>query len=157
MTADNYRAALDAAIKEYETLGDQRRTIDRRLSELAQTIGNLSRLLGLVPTVPLGLTDACRLVLRGGLPMTPVDVRDRLLGIGMDLSVYANDLSAIHTVLKRLNEGGEVRLLPRPSGRNQYLWQAPPTAVAIGPEIAAHIRAHGTFHTDRKPKRKKKP
>ncbi len=146
VTAETYRTALDAAIKEYERLGDERRTIDRRLSELAQTIGNLSRLLGLVPTVPLGLTDACRLVLRGGLPMTPVDVRDRLLGIGMDLSVYSNDLSAIHTVLKRLNEAGEIRLIPRAAGKSTYLWQTPPTAIAISPEIAAHIRAHGMFH-----------
>lgn len=156
MTAETYRTALDAAIKEYERLGDERRTIDRRLSELAQTIGTLSRLLGLVPTVPLGLTDACRLVLRGGLPMTPVEVRDQLLAIGVDLSVYANDLSAIHTVLKRLNEAREIRLIPRAAGKSAYLWQTPPTAIAIGPEIAAHIRAHGTFHNAAKPKRTRK-
>ena len=156
VTADNYRAALDAAITEYESLGDQRRTIDRRLAELAQTIGTLSRLIGLVPTVPLGLTDACRLVLRGGLPMTPVEVRDRLLGIGVDLSVYANDLSAIHTVLKRLNEAGEIRLIPRDAGKSAYLWQTPPTAIAISPETAAHIRAHGPFHNAAKPKRTRK-
>ena len=156
MTDSTYRTALDAAIQEYERLGAERRAIDKRLSELAQTIGNLSRLIGLVPTVPLGLTDACRLVLRGGVPMTPVEVRDRLQGIGVDLSVYSNDLSAIHTVLKRLNEGGEIRLIPRASGRNAYLWQAPPTVIAIGPEIAEHIRASGTFHTGPAPKRKKK-
>jgi hypothetical protein len=75
--------------------------------------------------------------------MTPVEVRDRLLGIGVDLSIYTNDLSALHTVLKRLNEAGEIRLVPRPSGKHAYLWQAPPTAIAIGPEIAQHIRAHG--------------
>lgn len=131
---------MEAAIKEYESLGEQRREIDRRLSQLAQSIGSLSRLLGLVPTVPLGLTDGCRLVLRGGLPMTPIEVRDRLLEIGMDLSVYASDMSAVHTTLKRLNEAGEIRLVPRPNGKNAYLWQAPPTAVAISPEIAHHIR-----------------
>jgi hypothetical protein len=147
VTTDTYRTALDAAIAEYERLGAERRAIDKRLSELAQTIGTLSRLVGLVPTVPLGLTDACRLVLRGGLPMTPIDVRDRLLGIGVDLSVYANDLAAIHTVLKRLNEASEIRLIPRADGKNAYLWQAPPSAIAISPEIAAHIRAHGEFHT----------
>lgn len=143
MTDQNYREALDAAIKEYEALGATKREVDARLAQLAQTIGTLSRLVGLTPTVPLGLTDACRLVLRGGTPMTPIEVRDRLLGIGVDLSIYTSDLSAIHTVLKRLNEAGEIRIVPRASGKHAYLWQAPPTAIAIGPEIAEHIRQHG--------------
>jgi hypothetical protein len=143
MTTQKYREALDAAIREYEALGAQKREIDARLAQLAQTIGTLSRLVGLNSTVPLGITDACRLVLRGGTPMTPVEVRDRLLGIGVDLSVYTNDLSAIHTVLKRLNEAAEIRIIPRASGKHAYLWQAPPTAIAIGPEIAQHIREHG--------------
>ena len=63
MTTDQYRGALDAAITEYEALGEQRRALDKRLAEVAQTIGTLSRLLGITPTVPLGLTDGCRLVL----------------------------------------------------------------------------------------------
>jgi hypothetical protein len=122
VTVDTYRTALDAAIREYEQLGDERRAIDRRLSELAQTIGTLSRLLGHVPTVPLGLTDACRLALKNGQAMTPLEVRDRLLAIGVNLSVYSNPLSAIHTVLKRLHLAGEVRHAHRtPNGRT-YVW-----------------------------------
>jgi hypothetical protein len=140
MPPDDYRAALAAAVREYEDLGATRRDLDARLSQLAQTIGTLSKLLGLTPTVPLGLTDACRLALRGGVPMTPVDVRDRLRAIGVDLSIYASELSAIHTVLKRLNEAGEIRIVPRPSGKHAYLWQAPPTAFAISPETAGPIR-----------------
>lgn len=136
----DYRAALDAAIREYEALGAQRRDIDARLSALAQTIGTLSRLMGFTPTVPLGLTDACRLVLRAGLPMTPVEVRDRLTGIGVDLSIYASELSAIHTVLKRLNEAGEIRLVPRATGKHAYLWQAPPRVIALGPDAAQAVR-----------------
>jgi hypothetical protein len=142
VTTEDYRTALDAAIGEYESLGERRREIDQRLAELAQTIGTLSRLLGLTPTVPLGLTDGCRLVLRAGVPMTPIDVRDRLAGIGFDLSKYSSDLAAIHTVLRRLNEAGEIRLIARP-GKPAYLWNAPPTAVAIGPEIARYLRESG--------------
>lgn len=156
MTTASYRTALDAAIEEYETLGAERREIDRRLSQLAQTIGTLSRLLGITPTVPLGLTDACRLVLRSGVPMTPLDVRERLLQIGVDLSVYSNDLAAIHTVLKRLNEGSEIRLIPRPSGKSAYLWQAPPTADAIGPEIAEYVRQSGALPRRSPPRKRKK-
>ena len=98
MSTDEYRRALDAAIGEYETLGARRQEIDKRLTELAQTISTLSRLCGLTPTVPWGLTDACRVVLRSGRPMTPTDVRDRLLSIGFDLSKYSSELAAIHTV-----------------------------------------------------------
>lgn len=143
MTHSDYRDALASAIREYESLGEKRREIDERLAQLAQTIGTLSRLIGLTPTVPLGLTDACRLALRSGLPMTPIEVRDRLLSIGVDLSKYSSELSAIHTVLKRLNEAGEARFLPRGPGRDAYLWTRPPSAMVLGPEIAEFMRGSG--------------
>jgi hypothetical protein len=135
MPSEDYRAALAAAITEYEDLGRQRRAIDDRLAQLGQTIGTLTRLLGLTPTVPLGLTDACRMVMRGGQPMTPIEVRDRLLAIGVDVSKYANDLAAVHTILKRLNGSGELRFVPRAPGKHQYVWNRPVTAVALGPDI----------------------
>jgi hypothetical protein len=154
VTTTEYKSALEAAIKEYESLGDERRAIDKRLAELAQTIGTLTRLVGHVPTVPLGITDAVRLVTRAGLPLTPTDVRDRLHAMGFDLSGYASELSAIHTVLKRLNERGELRIVPKPNGRDAYLWQRPVSAVAIGPDVAAFLRSSATFHSD-KPLKKK--
>jgi hypothetical protein len=140
MTSEDYRTALASAIKEYEALGEQRRDIDSRLAHLAQTIGTLSRLLGLTPTVPMSITDAVRLAMRTGVPMTPVEVRERLRAIGVDLSSYSNDLAVIHTVLKRLNESGELRIVPRSNGKTAYLWAAPPRAVTLGPEIAEYIR-----------------
>jgi len=143
MGADEYRGALEAAVKEYEALGEQRREIDSRLAQLAQTIGTLSRLLGLTPIVPLSITDAVRLAMRSGVPMTPLEVRERLLAIGTDLSAYSNDLAVIHTVLKRLNAAGEVRIIPRASGKNAYLWASPPRVIALGPEIAEFIRGAG--------------
>jgi hypothetical protein len=156
MTTEEYRRALDAAIKEYEALGEQRREIDKRLTELSQTIGTLSRLCGLIPTVPWGLTDACRVVLRCGLPMAATDVRDRLYSIGFDLSKYSSDLAAIHTVLRRLNEGGEVRVLAGGPKKGGYLWNMPGAASGLGPEIAQHIRTHVPARTtgSRKPGRK---
>jgi hypothetical protein len=143
MTTDDYRRALDTAIREYETLGRQRQQIDQRLAEVTQTIGSLSRLCGLVPTVPLGLTDACRLVVRGaGLPVTAMDVRDRITAIGFDLSKYSNDLAAIHTILKRLNESGELRFVPRgnEADKQAYIWNRGPSVVALGPDVAAFMR-----------------
>jgi hypothetical protein len=140
VTTGDYRSALEAAIKEYESLGEKRRHIDERLAQLAQTIGTLSRLIGLTPTVPLSITQGVRLAMRSGVPMTPTDVRDRLIAIGVDLSIYSNVLAVIHTVLRRLNEAGEIRLIPKGDGKKAYLWEKPPRAVAIGPEIAEFIR-----------------
>jgi hypothetical protein len=142
MTTDDYRRALATAIREYEALGQQRQDIDKRIAEVAQTIGTLSRLCGLIPTVPLGLTDACRLVVRGaGVPVTPSDVRQRLQSIGFDLSKYSNDLAAIHTILKRLNESGELRFIPRNEpGKHAYVWHHGPRAVVLGADIAAFMR-----------------
>lgn len=144
MTTSDYRRALDAAVQEYEALGARRREIDQRLAELAQTIGTLSKLLGLTATVPMGLTDAVRIVVRGaGVPMTPVEVRDRLHAIGFDVSKYTNDLAAVHTILKRLNESGELRFIPRAPGKHQYLWNRGIDVVALTPDIVRvmHERA----------------
>jgi hypothetical protein len=141
MTHEDYRRALESATREYEELGTKRQAIDSRLAELAQTIGTLSKLLGLTPTVPLGLTDAIRLVVRGaGVPMTPTDVRDRLRAIGFDVSKYANDLAAVHTILKRLNESGELRFVARAGTGHQYTWNRPLTPGALGPDILRFAR-----------------
>ena len=148
MTTDDYRRALETAIREYEALGQQRQDLDTRLAEVAQTISSLSRLCGLVPTVPMGLTDACRLIVRGaGLPVTPLDVRDRLRAFGFDLSRYSNDLAAIHTILKRLNQAGELRFIARGTDKPAYIWNRPPRAVSLGPDIAAFIREPMRTHT----------
>src|SRR4051794_40144438 len=149
MITNDYRRALATAIREYEALGQQRQDVDKRLAEVAQTIGTLSRLCGLIPTVPLGLTDACRLVIRGaGVPLTPAEVRQRLQTIGFDLSKYANDLAAIHTILKRLNESGELRFVPQtytPIGEKAranpaYIWNHDRHVVALGADIKAFMR-----------------
>jgi hypothetical protein len=118
MATDQHRLALEAAILEYEELGAKRREIDERLAQLAQTIGTLNRLCGNAPTVQWGLTDACRVVLKGARQaMTPSEVRDRLDAIGFDLTRYTNALAAIHTVLKRLHDAGEILFVERPRGR----------------------------------------
>ena len=139
MTHD-YRRALETAVHEYEALGLKRREIDQRLADVAQTIGTLSRLCGLTPTVPIGLTAAIRLVMRGaGMPMTPIDVRDRLHAIGFDGSKYINPLAAVHTILKRLNESGELLFIPRGPGKHQYRWNDPSTTASLSPDIVAFM------------------
>ena len=112
MTKTDYRRALDRACREYERLTGERVALEERIDQLVEAIGTLTKLCGLAPSVPWGITDACRTVLRNAArPMTPVEVRNRLASIGFDLARYSNDLSAIHTVLKRLNQSGELRFV----------------------------------------------
>jgi hypothetical protein len=149
--SDDYRRALDAACREYEELGRQRAELDARLTQLTQSIGTLMRLCGFVPTVPWGLTDACRVVIRNaGVPMSPTEVRDRLISIGCDLSRYSNELAAIHTILRRLNDSGEIRFIASP-GKHLYRWNAPPRVIAIGPEVAEYLRQSGDPKAPRPP------
>jgi len=157
MSTEEYQRALEAAFKEYEKLAQERTLIEARLSQLAQSIGTLMRLCGATTPVPWGLTDACRVVLRNaGVPMSPTEVRDRLAASGFDLSRYSNELAAIHTILRRLNDSGELQFVASP-GKHLYRWKAPPKAIAIGPEVAEYIRRSGHTHIPgSKPPKKKK-
>jgi hypothetical protein len=157
MAPEKYRQALDAAIREYETLGAQRREIDERLEQLAQTIGTLNRLCGFVSTVQWGLTDACRVVLKNaGQAMTAMEVRDRLESIGFDLAKYANSLAAVHTVLKRLNQSQEVLFVEHPSGRFACEWRPSFRPVLLSETaLSAHLASHAKPEPKRR--RRKKP
>jgi hypothetical protein len=156
MPPEHYKQALDAAIREYEALGAQRREIDERLEQLAQTIGTLNRLCGYVSTVQWGLTDACRLVLKNaGRAMTPLEVRDRLAAIGFDLDRYTNSLAAVHTVLKRLNQSQEILFVEHSSGKFACEWR-PTLRPVLLPEsaLAAHLASHAPPQPRRKRRRK---
>jgi uncharacterized protein YhaN len=154
MTTDDYRRALDKAVREYEDLGEQRRDIDKRMAQLAQTIGTLNRLCGFTPNVFWGLTDACRVVLKGaGHPMAPMEVRDRLEAIGFDLSRYSSSLAAIHTVLKRLSEAHEVRFVELQSGKVAYEWQQAPKALAVSEAALADLESHGPSRANKRRKK----
>lgn len=113
MPTATYRAALDTALREYETLLQQKADLDARLAQVAESVGTLTRLCGYTPTVVYGLTEACKTSLRcAATPMTPVELRDRLHSTGFDIHRYSNPLAAIHTVLRRLVESGEARRRP---------------------------------------------
>ncbi len=132
MTGESYRRALTEAIEEYERLAKQRAGIEARIAQLLQTIGGLSRLCNLTPTVALGLTDACRMVLKAaGHPLTAAEVRMQLEAMGFDTARYTNPLASIHIVLKRLSSSGEARFVPRAHDRPAYGWQAPVKVVAV--------------------------
>jgi hypothetical protein len=126
MAEEAYKTALDVACRELETLAAQRVDLDRRIAQLTQTVGSLLKLCGFEPTVPLGLTDACRLVLRAaGQPLTVGELRAQLAAMGVDLSRYENEAAVIHTTIKRLIASGDVRFIARGWGKPSYQWTSP--------------------------------
>ena len=135
MPKEEYRRALDAAVREYERAMADHAALEARLSQLKHSIAALTKLCGYEPTVPLGLTDACRLVLRNAAkPVTALEVRDRLASIGVDLDHHSNPLASIHTVLKRMHEAGELVEGDRdadPSTKTAYAFVSPGLGVAV--------------------------
>jgi hypothetical protein len=134
MTDADYKKALEAASREWETLAAERAKLDQRLAELQQTIATLSRLCGYVPTVPFSLADACRLILmRHDQPLAAGRMREELEMMGFELARQANPLASIHVTLKRLVEAGQVRFVPGGSGRSPaYAWKGPRPTSARG-------------------------
>ena len=132
MPDEKYRSALKEAIHEYENLSRQRAEMDERIAQLVQTIGNLTRLCNFVPTVALGLTDACRLALKAaGQPLTAAEVRLQLEAMGYDTARYSNPLGSIHVVLRRLCRSGEARFVPRSHDKPAYAWQRPAKIICL--------------------------
>ena len=126
MSNEEYLKAFEAATREMESLMQQRADLEQRILHLRQTLVSLSHLCGLTPTVSWGMTDGVRFILRRAQrPLTAIDVRDELANWGFDVSKYVNDLSAIHTVLKRLNKAGEIRFVARAPGTHAYEWHRP--------------------------------
>jgi hypothetical protein len=58
VSEDGYKRALQDALRELAELGRRSAQIDERRAQLVQTIGHLSRLCGVKPNVPWGITDA---------------------------------------------------------------------------------------------------
>lgn len=88
-----------------------------------------------------------------GRAMTPMEVRDRLNAIGFDLARYTNSLAAIHTVLKRLHEAGEVLFVERQKGEFACEWRPSfrPVYMTEG-QLAAHLASEATPESARRKK-----
>jgi hypothetical protein len=131
VTAAQYRAALDAAREELEAVLTERSALETRISQLRQTIATLAALCDETPDLDIGLTEACRSVLRGATALRAPDIRDRVTAMGVDLSKYANGIGAVHTVLKRLIDAGEVRAMTGYDKRTVFWWNYPLRSIVI--------------------------
>jgi hypothetical protein len=74
----------------------------------------------------VGTTESARVILRDNFfPLTAGEVREKIEARKLNLARYSNPLAVIHTVLKRLVQAGEVRIVPQAKGKKAYQWISP--------------------------------
>jgi len=146
MVKQDYERALTTAKSEYGKLLKERERTDARLIELRDVILSLSKMCeGEASEVTLppkdqfiadprlqklnifGLTDAVRIVLQSAIgAVTAKHIRDRLLVFNYDMKKYSNPMAALHGVIVRLLQAGEVVVVQR-DGYTAYRWVGPKT------------------------------
>jgi len=100
--------------------------IDKQIAALVRTVNALAPLVGEEPENPpeptsSGITDRIRSILNETVePLTPTQIRSLLEDAGCDLKSYSNPLSTIHTVLRRLADGLEIKELPLTMDGKKY-------------------------------------
>jgi hypothetical protein len=114
MVNEDYQRARHAAAKELEKLLTEQKKTEKRILQLRQTIASLDALSGrkFIAGESPGLTDAIRSIFKA-LPenasLPAAGIRSQLLNQGFAESQYSNFMSSIHVVLRRLEEGGEIK------------------------------------------------
>lgn len=118
MTAERYREAYELVKADYESADARVERAERELAEAITNREDVRRALAALATLcgelandePLGLTDAIREVFnQSGESLTSAEVRGRLEISRFNLKTQKNPDASIATVIKRLEEAGEVR------------------------------------------------
>lgn len=139
----DFKKMRDEAARELQSLVRERAQLDRKIIGLEQTIKGLDavcntsadtliekREMEPLPLPPefegllaLGLTDAIRKLFQnsGILLLTPTGIRDQLVMYGYELP-KDNPLAAIHAVLRRLDNNGEIAERSVADGTRGYRW-----------------------------------
>jgi hypothetical protein len=111
--------------------------LETRLAHLQEVAASLARMVGqeYVAEDAMGLTDAIRQAFKTSptVQMNAIGVRARLQQMGFDLTKYGNVLASIHTVLGRLQQKKEIRLVGMIGNSQAYTWAnrtpAPPLPI----------------------------
>jgi hypothetical protein len=122
MARDTYKQAYETAKLELLQFLQKRNQLEEKIRKLRQSLKPLGELCGADPEEidklllmegfaidsPLGFTNAIRRLFRiHKTPLSPPEIRHDLLKIGIGQN-QVNLLSSIHTVLRRMVEGGEI-------------------------------------------------
>lgn len=138
MDIESYKKMLEAAHRDLESAMEQQEEVEKRISSLKQTIIALDRVcraeaktenalgIDIHAVQGMGFTGRCREVMKTAEnPMTPVEVRDQLVRMGLDPNKYMNLMASVHRVLKRLLENHEIVKLTRPADGETVYFRTP--------------------------------
>jgi hypothetical protein len=115
----------------------RRQKLDQKIARLHAVVSNLQNLCAdmnkqnfekqidrvIKKDLKVGITQSARVILKETFfPMTPSDLLKSVEARKYNLARYANPLAVIHTLLKRLVQSGEVRMVPLPGGKKAYQW-----------------------------------
>jgi hypothetical protein len=115
----------------------KRQKLDQKIARLHAVVTNLQNLCAEMDQKSLenridrvikkdlkaGITQSARVILQETFfPMTPSELLKRIEARKYNLTRYVNPLAVIHTVLKRLVRGGEVKEALQADGKKTYQW-----------------------------------
>jgi hypothetical protein len=131
---DPYRKQIQLALQELVRWGGTKRQAEQEMAKLRQLIIANANMLPESEREALisqadnsfvtGFTNTIRHLFRNRWPngFTPVQMREELTRLGVDLSTQVNPMASIHTVIRRLIDGGEIEPNGNPSFGG-YRWR----------------------------------
>jgi len=136
----NYHRTLFEAKQDLARYLVKRQKIDHKVARLQTVIRDLENLCAeldqkgfekrvdrvIKADLNVGITESARVILKDKFfPMTASELKESIEARKHNLSTYSNPLAVIHTVLKRLVQSGEVRMVPQAKGKKAYQWVSP--------------------------------
>ena len=105
------RTALAELLRQREELATKIAKQQTRVAALAALCEQSEEIANMTEMDLGGLTNACRTAFRaaGGRGLMPVEVRNALEQLRFPTQTHKNILASIHTVIRRLEQAGEIR------------------------------------------------
>ena len=137
MAMKNYHHALFEAEQDLARHLVKRQKLDQKIARLQAVVSDLQNLCAdldqkdfkkrvdrvIKADLTVGITESARVILQEAFfPITASDLKEKMEARKLDVSRYSNPLAVIHTVLKRLVQSGEVKVVPRKQGKKAYQW-----------------------------------
>jgi hypothetical protein len=136
----DYRKLVTDIEKEIESLEVLQEDTSRRLARLKQSLIGLAPLadeqdvekgiesLAGIPTrADITITDCARQILQAAAAsLSPIQIKDQLVAMGIDMSGHKNAMSSVHSLIKRLRENDEIET--KDNGLTyEWKWRGIPT------------------------------